>query len=109
MLNNGRGGAMLALWGLRFHGLGLAFLIFGARFGRLSRRTFLCILVPLLLGGSMLISGCGSGSKTPAATTTTTTVTNTTVEGTTAGSYTLTITATSGSLQHSTGITMQVQ
>jgi hypothetical protein len=99
---------MLALWGLRFHGLGLAFLIFGARFGRLSRRTFLSVLVPLLLGGSLLISGCGSGSKTAAATTTTT-VTNTTVEGTTAGSYTLTITATSGSLQHSTAVTMQVQ
>jgi hypothetical protein len=108
MLDQRRGGAMLALWGLRFHGLGLAFLIFGARFGRLSRRTFLSVLVPLLLGGSLLISGCGSGSKTAAATTTTT-VTNTTVEGTTAGSYTLTITATSGSLQHSTAVTMQVQ
>jgi hypothetical protein len=95
---------MLASWVLRVNGLGFAFLIFGTRRGRRFRRTFLVMLIPLLFLGSLVIIGCGSSTKTVS-----TIKTTTVVDGTPSGSYAMTITATSGNLQHSMGITLQVQ
>ena len=86
----------------RIAGGGIAFasllLLLLPRRRRIPRLPGLCIL--LLLGASIPgLSGCGNSGST---------ATSSTVK-TTAGTYTITITATSGTLTHSTNITLVVQ
>jgi archaellum component FlaF (FlaF/FlaG flagellin family) len=91
------GNGSLALWILHANGLGVAFLMFGIRKGKAYRRMFFTLLLPFVLG-TTLILGCGGGNKTPALN-----------GGTPAGTYQLTVVGTSGSLQHFITLTMKVE
>jgi sugar lactone lactonase YvrE len=80
-------------------GVGLAILPFGI-FGLIRKRRKLGGLLLLLLMTSFLAAnGCGGGSKKS---------TTTTTSGTPAGTYTLTVKATSGSVSQTTNLTLTV-
>lgn len=90
------GSGTLALWILHLNGVGLALIVFGTRRGRAFRRMYLALVLPCLIG-TTLLTGCGGSSKT------------TSTGGTPAGTYQLTVVATSGNLQHFTTLTMKVE
>jgi hypothetical protein len=89
-----RGGPLYATW-LPVGGLSLLGLGIGA--GCKRRRWLAGILLGLLAGLIVLQAACGSSSSTPAPT-----------GGTPAGTYTVTITGSSGSASHNTRVTLIV-
>jgi uncharacterized repeat protein (TIGR01451 family) len=89
-----RGGPLYATW-LPVGGLSLLGLGIGA--GCKRRRWLAGILLGLLAGLIVLQAACGSSSSTPAPT-----------SGTPAGTYTVTITGSSGSASHNTRVTLIV-
>jgi len=89
-----RGGPLYATW-LPVGGLSLVGLGLGAVFKR--RRWLARMLLGLLTGLIILQAACGSSSSTPAPT-----------GGTPAGTYTITITGSSGSASHNTRVTLIV-
>jgi len=90
-----RGGPLYATW-LPVAGLSLVGLGIGAGFKR--RRWLAGMLLGLLAGLIILQAACGSSSSTPAPT-----------GGTPAGTYTITITGSSGSASHNTRVTLIVK
>jgi uncharacterized repeat protein (TIGR01451 family) len=90
-----RGGPLYATWlpvgGLSLLGLGAA----GARFKR--RRWLAGMLLGLIAGLILLLAACGGSSST-----------STTTGGTPAGTYTITITGSSGSTSHNQRVTLIV-
>jgi len=83
---------LLPLTGVAFLGIGVS--------GSLSRknRWLMGMVLFGVLGLVSFQTACGGGSSTPA-----------TTGGTQAGTYTITLTGTSGSASHTTGVTLIVQ
>ncbi|HEU5452179.1 MAG TPA: Ig-like domain-containing protein, partial [Terriglobales bacterium] len=93
---------LFALW-LPLAGIGLC----GAGFGRKRRWALLAVIALLALP---VMIACGGGGSSSASTTPSTPTTPTTQGSTTpSGTYALTVTATSGSIQHSTVINLTVK
>jgi hypothetical protein len=82
--------------------------LFGVAFaGSGSRKKILLLVVVMLLAVGIFEIGCGGGSHmTPATTNTTTQASQ---AGTPAGTYSVTVVATSGSMQHTTGVQLVVK
>jgi hypothetical protein len=88
------GSGTLALWILPANGFGLALLVFALPRRKQYRRMFLTLLLPFLIGTTLIV-GCGGKSAVGG--------------GTPAGTYQVTVVGTSGSLQHFTTLTMKVE
>jgi hypothetical protein len=88
---------MLATW-IQLQGIGLFGMILFARkrpVGKCPPRFLLILLTAVLI----LMTGCAGGTG----------IASTSTTGTTPGTYTITVTGTSGSLQHSLPLTLTVQ
>jgi hypothetical protein len=98
MLNTpifGTGTPVFAFW----FGLPGMVLVGGAVTGKRKKALVIALLVVVLIG-IVAMSACGGGSKSS---------TPTPVAGTPAGTYTVTVTGTSGALTHTTTVTLVVQ
>jgi Beta-propeller repeat/Abnormal spindle-like microcephaly-assoc'd, ASPM-SPD-2-Hydin len=87
----------LATW-MQLQGLGLFGIVFAGS-KRRSKKATMLVLLALVIGAALLMTACAGGTGIAPQTST----------GTATGSYTVSATGTSGSLKHSTSLTLTVQ
>ena len=84
--------------------------LFGVAFaGSRSRRKILLLALVLLLAVGIIEIGCGGGTHAANVTPNSTTPTQASQSATPAGTYTVTVVATSGSMQHTTAVQLVVK